>query len=242
LIPYDKFAYDYHHKRKWPWKDFVQFYKEISGKGFEFQGTIIDLGCANGRHFQCIKDPNNRLIGIDSSIEFLNIAKKNLPDSKISQEDINKVEITQADMNFLPFRSNSIDGIVSVAAIHHIKTKESRNHFYSQISKILKKGGCFLFSVWRRWQKRFYSYFLKDWIKRKVCASYRKKQVKKGLYDFGDIYVPWTLSSEDLVINRFYHLYSSNELKEDLKNFNIQKFEKGGGPGGKDNLFVFGLN
>jgi SAM-dependent methyltransferase len=236
-IQYKKLAKDYHNKRRHPWKDFERFLKELIKEGLEIKGTAIDLGCANGRHFDLIKNSKNRLIGIDNSIEFLKIAKKRLHANNYKIKTKN-IQILQADISYLPFRTTSINCIFSIAAIHHGKTKQLRTQCFSEIYKILKKGGFFIFTVWRRWQKRFYKYFLKDWIKRKFYPSYKKKQIEKGLKEFGDIFVPWILSSEDLKIKRFYHLYSSRELKKSLNPFTIQKFEKRGGPGEKDNFFV----
>ena len=236
-IQYEKLAEDYHNKRRYAWRDFKRFLKELMEEGLEIKGTAIDLGCANGRHFNLIKNSKNRLIGIDNSIEFLEIAKGRLG---INNNDMNtnKIQILQADLSYLPMRTNSINCIFSVAALHHGKTKKLRKKCFSEIYEILKPYGFFIFTVWRRWQKRFYKHFLKDWIKRRFSPSYKKKQIEKGLKEFGDTFVPWTLLSDDIKIKRFYHLYSSPELKKSLKDFTIQKFEKRGGPGGKDNFFV----
>lgn len=241
-IQYKNLAKDYHNKRRHPWKDFEKFLKELIEKGLDIKGTVIDLGCANGRHFDLITNSRNRLIGIDNSIEFLKIAKEQLRVKINNELKKNQIQIIQADLNYLPIRSTSINSIFSIAAIHHLKTKELRAKIFSEISKVLKNGGFIIFTVWRRWQKRFYIHFLKDWIKRRFYPSYKKKQIKKELKNFGDIFVPWTLSSENIKIKRFYHLYSSHELKKVLKDFIIQKFEKRGGPGGKDNFFVFASN
>ena len=63
-------------KRSKPWKDLETFVKEINDKEISFTGYNIDLGCANGRNFSAFIQPNNRLIGVDNSFEFLKIAKE----------------------------------------------------------------------------------------------------------------------------------------------------------------------
>ncbi|MGM0467778.1 MAG: class I SAM-dependent methyltransferase [Promethearchaeati archaeon] len=238
LIKWNKFAEDYHNKRRKPWNAFKSFFNETINQGYTFNGLIIDLGCANGRHFSVLKNDNNRIIGIDNSIEFLKIARENLPKREIKDFNINNINLLLADISKLPLRDNSIKHIISVAALHHIMTKKERRETFDYLHKILNYGGFLLISVWRRWQKRFKTHFIKNWIKRKLIASFKKDQINKGLMDFGDIFVPWTISSENNTINRFYHLFSSKELHNLLNEFKIIKFEKRGGPGAEDNFFV----
>lgn len=244
MIQYKRFARDYHQKRKYPWRDFVHFLNELVTKYIELKGSVIDLGCANGRHFEVIKKSNNRVIGIDNSIEFLQIANDMQPSIfKVDNSyEINKIQLIQADMCFLPIRPNAINCVISVAALHHVKTEKLRTKTFREISFVLKAKGLFIFTVWRRWQKKFYSHFLKDWIKKIFCPSYRRKQKKKGLKQFGDIIIPWKYSADNITVDRFYHLYSSKELKKKLKKFTIHEFKTLGGPGGKDNFFVFCSN
>jgi len=241
VIKYDKFATDYHNKRRRAWRDFEKYFTNLKKKKLTLSGTIIDLGCANGRHFGLFKNSRNRLIGIDKSIQFLRIAKKELSNKKIATYELNKIQLLLADMNYLPLRpSNHIDGIFSIAAVHHIKTQARRNQLMIQIFNLLKERGFFVFTLWRRWQKRFFIHFIKDWIKRKLSATYRKKQIEKGLPEFGDTFVSWTISSEGLTINRFYHLFSFREARNLLHPlFKIKNIEKTGGPTESDNLFIY---
>lgn len=238
LIKWNKFAKDYHNKRRKPWNAFKSFFNETINEGYTFNGLIIDLGCANGRHFSVLKNDNNRIIGIDNSIEFLKIAKENLPKNGKKDFNTSNTNLLLADISKLPLRDNSIKNIISIAALHHIRTKKEREETFDFLYKTLSYGGLLLISVWRRWQKRFKTHFIKNWFKRKLKPNFKKEQMSKGLTEFGDIFVPWTISSENNTINRFYHLFSSKELHCLLTKFKIIKFEKRGGPGKKDNYFV----
>ena len=180
-----------------------------------------------------INSDKNHIIGIDSSIAFLSIAKK---EQKIS--DSQTMHLCCADMNNLPFRERSVDLILSIAALHHIKTKKRRRKVMQFLSAILKEHGHILFSVWRRWQKKFFKFFLKDKVKRIFCPKYRKRQTKQGLTDFGDKIVPWTVSQTKETIHRFYHLFSKRETLKLCKNFQILEFKAIGGPNNRDNFFV----
>ncbi len=241
MIKYNKFARDYHNKRKQPWADFNVFFNKLKLKDLTLKGNIIDLGCANGRHFELFKTDQNRLIGIDNSLQFLKIAQEQLKNKEINKAEQNKVQLLLADMNYLPIRNiKKINCVFSVAAVHHIKTEQNRRHILEQISNILDKNGYFIFTLWRRWQKRFYKHFIKDWLLRKLSSEYQKTQAEKGLPEFGDIFVPWTLSREKITINRYYHLFSSREIRDLLTSyFKIECLEKTGGPTNKDNLFIF---
>ncbi|MBD3215287.1 MAG: methyltransferase domain-containing protein [Candidatus Lokiarchaeota archaeon] len=238
MIKWNKFAEDYDRKRRKPWNEFISFFHSIKREDCKFKGLNLDLGCANGRHFEVLSNENSRIIGIDNSIEFLKIAKKRLSYNQKDISNLHHVDLILADISNLPIRRNSIDNIFSIAALHHIKSSKERETTFDSLYTILKPDGYLLITVWRRWQKRFRKYFIKDWFKRIFLNSHKKNEKEKGLQEFGDIFVPWTISSQDTTINRFYHLYSSREFQKLLEDFKIKKFEKRGGPGGKDNFFV----
>jgi hypothetical protein len=69
-------------------------------------------------------------------------------------------------------------------------------------------------------------------------SHYRTTQNKRELEEFGDKFIPWTISKENLTYNRFYHFFSCKELKRLLKSFVIKELKKIGGPNKKDNFFV----
>ena len=238
MLKYNKIAQDYNNKRKRPWSDFQIYIENLKNSKFAFDGTIMDLGCANGRHLELLKEPNNKLIGIDNSIEFIDIAQERVKKRFSDERDYNKIQLILSDMNFLPFRKKSFDTIFSVAVIHHIHNKNLRKEFFSNIHKLLKNKSWLLFTVWRRWQKKYRNYFFIDWFKRKLIIKYKKEQYDKGLVVFGDAFIPWKLSSKDLIISRYYHFFSANELRKFLKQFIIKNFKKIGGPNKKDNFFI----
>jgi SAM-dependent methyltransferase len=166
-------------------------------------------------------------------LEFLSIAKKN---HQITNSQ--RIHLCCADMNHLPLRKDSVDLVVSIATLHHTPGKLNRKQLMHDLSQILQENGFLLFSVWKRWQKKFFKYFLKDKIKRLFSSKYRKKQKRLGLHEFGDKLVPWTVSRKNKTYNRFYHLFTKRGTKELCKPFTIMEFEAMGGPTNKDNFFV----
>jgi SAM-dependent methyltransferase len=237
---FDCIAKDYHSKRKKPWRPLHFFLQFLNKKGYFFKGNILDLGCANGRNFKIMNKPPNKLIGIDISFNLLKIAQSNLTNlDQYSANESNFFQLIQGDIVNLPIRENSIDTIYSIATVHHIKKKSERKFLFIQMHDILKKKGKLILTVWRKWQTKFRDYFICDWIKRNFTMNYKKQQKKKGLEEFGDKYVPWTLSDEQISFDRFYHFFSKNELKKLMGKFNVKEFKITGGPTQKDNFFVF---
>lgn len=235
---YDSIARDYHLKRRKPWKAFENFIEFLKKKEYEFLGYTIDLGCGNGRNFGVFSDSVN-LIGIDNSIELINIARTNLINFDNSSKSLRySPQLILSDIRYIPLRFNSINNIFSIATIHHLETKSERKKTISQIYGLLKSGGYCFITLWRKYQKKFRFFFINDWIRRILSPSYKKKQELKGLPNYGDKFISWKVSSKKETYSRFYHLFSNNEAKNLLKKFKIREFQKFGGPNKKDNFFI----
>ncbi|NVM17139.1 MAG: class I SAM-dependent methyltransferase [Candidatus Lokiarchaeota archaeon] len=236
---YDFFAKDYHNKRRYHWKDLEIFLRELDDKGIHFDGYNLDLGCANGRNFDLFLQSNSKLVGVDNSIELLRLARKRLDEQNFKSKFSPKsVSIILSDVRALPLRPNAIKNVFSIATIHHIKRNIHRNEVISQLYSILKNNGFFVLTVWRRYQKKYRFYFINDRIRRFFVPKYNKTQEKLGLKEYGDKYVPWTISNKNLTYNRYYHFFSLKEIKKLLKIYLIKLIFKRGGPNRKDNYFV----
>ncbi|MBY9020892.1 MAG: class I SAM-dependent methyltransferase [Candidatus Lokiarchaeota archaeon] len=236
---YDILALDYHQKRFYPWKDFELFFNKLNKKQIPFNGYSLDLGCANGRNFKIFLQSDIKLIGIDNSIEFLKITRDRLRTrDAYSINEQKSIELIQSDINNIPIRPESVNTIFSIAAIHHIKNARRRNQVLKQIYATLEDNGLLLLTVWRKYQKKYRFYFIRDWFKRLYNSNYRIKQNNLDLAEHGDKLIPWTISKENLTYNRFYHFFSRKELKKLLKRFAIKELKKRGGPNNRDNFFV----
>jgi len=87
-------------------------------------GTVVDLCCGMGHHFPYEK--GKKVIGVDSSENWLSVARKNNP----------WAECIQADIEHLPFGDNAIESIVMISAIEHIQNLDL---VLNEIKRILKK-------------------------------------------------------------------------------------------------------
>jgi|GEM_PF-6711560 len=81
--------------------------------------NILDIGCGTGIDIYLSKDlyKNGFFVGVDLSLEMLKRATKNFQD-----EDV-EVFFVQADINYLPFKKEVFDRIISNACIHLIPEK-----------------------------------------------------------------------------------------------------------------------
>ncbi len=236
---YDFFAKDYHNKRRYHWRDLETFLRELSEMKVRFNGYNLDLGCANGRNFNLFLQTNSKLVGIDNSIELLRLARERLKNQN-SNPKLNpkSVSLVLSDINALPLRPKAITNVFSIATFHHIKKNNQRNYVLSQIYDIMKNNGLLVLTVWRRYQRKYRFYFINDRIRRFFIPKYNKTQKNLGLIEYGDKYVPWTLSNKNLTYNRYYHFFSLNEIKKLLKDYIIRIILKRGGPNRKDNFFI----
>jgi len=147
------------------------------------RGKLLNLGCAHGPDFLPFKN-NFTLYGVDSSPEMLKLAQK------YSQKFNFEVELSLADVRYLPYPDDTFDWAISVATYHHIKGKVERQKALNELWRVLKPRGEAFITVWNRWQPRF-------WIKPK------------------ELLVPWR--KKDKTFYRYYYLFSYTELEKMIR-------------------------
>lgn len=115
-----------------------EFLDEIEAFSANFKNgsTILDLGCGSGYITNFLKNRGLNAIGIDFSAEMINIAKEKFPDIDFKQYDFLNID------NY--FEDNSVDGIIAIYSLYFIP-RIKFNSFLQSLSKVLKKGGKFLF-------------------------------------------------------------------------------------------------
>jgi SAM-dependent methyltransferase len=97
----------------------------------------IDIGSGSGRHLKLLKNLDvKNIIGLDISLEGLQLSKKHLP-----------LPYIQNDIKNLSFKDNSFDLIIAWGALHY-DYKNNLIIMLNEIKRILKPGG-FLFATLR---------------------------------------------------------------------------------------------
>ena len=99
----------------------------------------MDVGCGLGGPCRMLADEYNcQVTGLDLSKEYIRTAKEL---SKLVKLD-SKTSFIQGDATSLPFEDNTFDVIWTQHVQMNIPNKEK---FYSEISRVLKSGGHFLY-------------------------------------------------------------------------------------------------
>ncbi|WP_433591055.1 class I SAM-dependent methyltransferase [Nocardia sp. CA-145437] len=91
--------------------------------------NVLDVGCGEGMLARRIRRAGATVTGIDPDPASIALAREQSPD-----EDITYLE---ADFLTRPFPPESFDGIVSVAALHHMDTVEA----LTRMRTLLRPGG-----------------------------------------------------------------------------------------------------
>jgi ubiquinone/menaquinone biosynthesis C-methylase UbiE len=100
---------------------------------------VLDVGCGLGGPCRMLADEHNCITtGIDLSAEYIRTAKEL---SKIVKLD-NKTSFIQGDATNLPFDDNSFDVVWTQHVQMNIPDKKK---FYSEMNRVLKPGGHFIF-------------------------------------------------------------------------------------------------
>ncbi len=99
----------------------------------------------------------------------------------------------------LPYRNEIFDAVISIAVLHHVDSYDDRIKFIQELLRITKINGSILISVWANEQ-----IIKPKWI---------------NIKDH-DYIIPWHLKN-NIIENRYYHLFSKDEIELILNKFNI---------------------
>ncbi len=188
------------------WPEVVHMMEEI-----ESGSSVLDVGCGNGRLLRAFKDKNVKYLGVDSSQELINIAKKEYPDQRFLKGNI--LELGQ-----IP--EHNFDYVVSIAVLHHLPGLDLRVQALKQIKNKIKKDGLVIVTVWNLWSRPKY---------RKLIFKYfLLKMLGKNDMDFGDVLFDWRKDKERFLSQRYYHAFTRRELKKTVKRagLNIREYKK----------------
>lgn len=188
---YEQIASHFSSTRYKPWPIIYDFLIGIA------PGSIgVDVGCGNGKYLTVNR--NIFIVGSDRSTNLVTIASQHQPHSTVV-----------ADILSLPHGQGRFDFAISIAVVHHLSTPARRQEAIKCILDCLRPKGEALIYVWALEQK---------------CS-------RRG-WDEGheqDVMVPWVMKTgkkenangevvapTETTYQRYYHLYRSGELEEDV--------------------------
>ncbi|KAL1517167.1 hypothetical protein ABEB36_000966 [Hypothenemus hampei] len=218
---YDNIANHFSNTRHKPWPNVMDFVQSFDSGDF-----LVDVGCGNGKYLS--NNTHTFEIGCDRSANLIEICRNR------------KFEAFLTDCLSIPIRDNCIDGVISIAVIHHLANESRRLQAIQEIVRILKKGGKALIYVWAHEQvknKQKSSYIMQDRKNRKgtkemngqCLTSAQQVSLDSGNitlpvhsnrsnFQADDLLVPWKLKGDEeeneSVFLRFYHVFKEHELEE----------------------------
>jgi SAM-dependent methyltransferase len=208
---YDAIAKTFSETRDKPWHE-MAYFKELVK-----EGSILDLGCGNGRIYDVfIDNPKIKYTGIDFSEKLIALARERYKNIKGQ----NAPEFIVADITTYNLPITNYDAIFLIASYHHILDKKERLNLLKNIKDALKDDGIIVLSVWNLWNSKTF---------KKVLASWWRKIIRKEsggifdicypFYDFGKVayrpykmFTPWGIRAE---------------LKKEFKIFKEERWKKG---------------
>jgi tRNA (uracil-5-)-methyltransferase TRM9 len=154
---------------------------------------ILDWGCGNGRLLHILGDKFARYYGVDQSAKLLAIAKK-----AFKQEiKAGAVTFVSNAKKAVKFEDNFFDLVFMIASFHHLPDHESRLDLLRQCYKQMKKNARLVITTWN---------LESDWAKEKFKKDWK-------LLRANDYLIPWKDQDGNIVVERYYHYFSWQELK-----------------------------
>jgi ubiquinone/menaquinone biosynthesis C-methylase UbiE len=104
------------------------------------------------------------------------------------------LDVIECSMTLMPFKDNSFDGFITVASYHHLSNDTDRKIALNEMYRILKKGGTGLIVVWAM------------------------EQPEDSTFHFtkSNEFVKWTYNKTGQTYMRYYHIYSANDLANEI--------------------------
>lgn len=139
----------------------------------------LDAGAGNGKYLPAAQAAGHYAIAMDRSGGLLSIARGQLEGGP---------ECILGDLCQDPWRPNTFDFAISVAAIHHLSTPERRADAVQTLIRPLRSRGRFFIYVW--------AYEQGPNSRRKMGSLADQKEGAEVRERVQDVLVPWVLSSE----------------------------------------------
>ena len=125
---YDRIADHFSHTRHTPWPRVEAFLKHLPDNQ-----VVLDVGCGNGKYMGC--NPKLHMLGCDTSIELLKIAKER------------GYQVFSGDVTAIPVRNEASDVTICIAVLHHICSEQRRLQAIHELKRVTKPGGQILIQV-----------------------------------------------------------------------------------------------
>lgn len=192
---YNLIGYDFSSKRSHLTPDILYFKKNISPGD-----KILDLGCGNGRLIDLFQDTQVDYVGADTSQTMIKTAQAKYPHSRFVLYD-----------GFdLPFADESFDKVFCLSVLHHVPSVPYRLKFLQEANRVLKKEGRLILTVWNLRDRKKARFLI---IKNNLLKLFGVNKL-----DYNDIFLPFNISKDKNLTNRYLHCFRPKELNSIVNN------------------------
>ncbi|KAJ3188640.1 tRNA methyltransferase, has a role in tRNA modification [Gaertneriomyces sp. JEL0708] len=202
-----------------PWPVIEEFLKTMP------DGSLgADVGCGNGKYLGVNR--NLFMVGSDRSDKLVDICLQRGFESMV------------CDNLCLPYRANAFDFVISIAVIHHMSSPARRLLALKELFRILSRGGRALIFVWAFEQQGKRKFDAQDvFVPWKMPRNRYTSEQQSAVLDVGQTQtVERTDGHEEVVYQRYYHLFVKDELDELVRETGMATIERSGYD--RDNWYV----
>ncbi len=139
---YEDFAHLYDALQKdVPYESFAKYYVEIMKKFNIEKGLCLDLGCGTGNMTILLSEMGFDMIGVDSSIEMLNVARE-----KAAEGDKSILFLNQ-DMSEFELYGTVGSVVSTLDCVNYVTDKNALRRVFELVNNYLDPEGIFIFDI-----------------------------------------------------------------------------------------------
>jgi 2-polyprenyl-3-methyl-5-hydroxy-6-metoxy-1,4-benzoquinol methylase len=192
-------------------------------------GSLLDVGCGNGRLAFLLDDQNRNLtyVGVDQNESLLAIARRQASALRHVRADFKQADVAAPGWT-QTLASSSFDAITLLAVMHHLPADHLRRRVMSAIRPLLRPAGVVALSTWQ---------FLNSQRLRRKIVPWSQVGLSPADVDPGDYLLDWRRGGIGL---RYCHLINEAELRELAcsTGFQLKSLFLADGRAGNLNLFA----
>lgn len=173
------------------------------------EGLILDLACGTARHSIPLTEDGYSMVGVDSSLNLLKIAKRRGKG----------VQLVRGDMRFLPFKPEAFSATISMdTSLGYLPTEADDTQSISEIRRVLRQDGKLIVDVFNR-QRLTAKYTEKTQISKSIEYPSFFLLQKRTISHNGDwLYDSWTVRQKDngqlKIFEHTVRLYEPDNLRK----------------------------
>lgn len=127
-------------ERHYKSRSWMRFFRPLLKK----TDVVLDAGCGNAINAISLAPFCKKIYAIDFSPKMVVYAKRNVRKSEFSK----KIAASKGDVLKLPFKDSFFNAVAYFAVIHHLFGKKDWDLAFSEMNRVLKKGGLVFITVW----------------------------------------------------------------------------------------------